>query len=72
MTRHPLPATPTSRSKARYQRAAKVIAPITLDEQHAGMLAEILADTGESAAVWVRRMIREQTGDLDRWTPPAS
>lgn len=52
--------TPSARSKARYRRAAKVIPPITLDEQHAGMLAKILAATGESAAVWVRRMIREQ------------
>lgn len=58
--RDPSPATPTARSKARYARASKVIAPIALDEAHAALLAGILAASGESAASWVRRMIRER------------
>jgi hypothetical protein len=38
-----------------------VLPPITLDDDHARLLATILADTGETASAWVRRMIREQT-----------
>lgn len=60
-TRKPKPITPTDRSRARFARATRVLGGITLDEQHTGMLADILADTGENAAEWVRRMIREQS-----------
>jgi len=34
---------------------------VTLDDAHTKMLAGILAETGEKAAVWARRMIREQS-----------
>jgi hypothetical protein len=57
----PLPATATERSRARFSRATRVLGGITLDQQHTDMLAAILADTGENAAAWVRRMIREHT-----------
>jgi hypothetical protein len=36
---------------------------VALDDTHAQMLADILADTGETAVSWVRRMIREQRRD---------
>jgi hypothetical protein len=42
----------------RKRRAGTLFA--TLDRDHAEMLATILAGTGEKAAAWVRRMIREQ------------
>lgn len=58
--RRPKPLTPTARSLARNRRAARVLPPVTLDDDHTAMLADILADTGESAAAWVRRMVREQ------------
>jgi hypothetical protein len=57
----PKPLTATARSLARNRRAARVLPPVTLDDEHAQMLTEILADTGEKASAWVRRMIREQT-----------
>ena len=41
-------------------RAAGTVPSVTLDADHAKMLASILADTGETATAWVRRMIREQ------------
>lgn len=53
------PATPTERSAARNARAARILGGIALDDAHAGMLADIIADSGETAAAWVRRMIRE-------------
>lgn len=56
----PKPLTATARSLARNRRAGHVLAPITLDDEHAQALAGILAATGETAAAWVRRMIREQ------------
>jgi hypothetical protein len=54
------PLTATERSVARNRRAGRVLPPITLDDDHARMLAGILADTGETVSAWVRRMIREQ------------
>lgn len=63
--RKPKPRTATDRSLERNRRAGKVMAPVALDDDHAKMLADILANTGETAAAWVRRMIREQmSGDL--------
>lgn len=57
--RKPRPASPTERSAARNARAARILGGIALDAAHAGMLADIIADSGETAASWVRRMIRE-------------
>lgn len=54
------PLTATERSQARNRRATRVLGGIALDDDHAQRLADILADTGETAAAWVRRMIREQ------------
>lgn len=51
--------TPTERSLARNARAARILPPITLDRVHADSLTRILTRTGETAAAWVRRMIRE-------------
>lgn len=56
------PSTATQRSRARNQRAARILGGIALDADHDRKLSEILARTGESAAEWVRRMIREQSG----------
>lgn len=53
-------ATATARSLARNRRAGKVLAPVALDDADARRLSDILAGTGETAAAWVRRMIREQ------------
>ncbi|MHB1057257.1 MAG: hypothetical protein ACYC0F_05175 [Rhodanobacter sp.] len=61
--RKPKPRTATARSLARNRRASKVLAPVALDDDHTRMLADILADTGETAAAWVRRMIREHARD---------
>lgn len=60
MTADRAPRTATDRSRARNQRAARVLPPITLDAEHARKLDAILARSGESTAAWVRRMIREQ------------
>lgn len=54
------PRTATDRSRARFQRAARVLGGITLDAGQAAALARILAASGETAAQWVRRMIAEQ------------
>jgi len=51
--------TATDRSLARNRRAGKVLAPVALDDADAKKLAKILAGSGETAAAWVRRMIRE-------------
>lgn len=53
-------ATATERSRARNARAARIIAPITLDSERAGRLAAVLDRSGETTAAWVRRMIDEQ------------
>lgn len=55
------PATATQRSRARNQRAARILGGIALDAEHARKLDAILAHSGESAAAWVRRMIRERS-----------
>ena len=60
----PKPLTATQRSVARNRRAGRVLPPITLDDDHARMLAALLTDTGETAAAWVRRMIREQSSHI--------
>jgi hypothetical protein len=52
--------TATRYSKARYARAARVLAPITLAEPEAQALAEIQERTGENAAALVRRLLREE------------
>lgn len=54
------PRTATDRSRARNARAVRILGGITLDAEHAQLLDRILACTGETAAAWVRRMIREQ------------
>lgn len=54
------PRTATDRSRARFRRAARVLGGITLDAEQAAALDRVLAETGETAADWVRRMIREQ------------
>ena len=48
--------TPTTRSKARYARATRVLAPVTLDEVTAAALTRLTAG-GETAAALVRRLI---------------
>jgi len=53
------PRTATDRSRARNARAARIMGGIALDADDARKLDAILARTGESAAGWVRRMIRE-------------
>lgn len=53
------PRTATQRSRARNARAARILGGIALDAEHARKLDAILASTGESAAAWVRRAIRE-------------
>lgn len=63
-TRIPKPRTATERSRARNRRAGRVLPPITLDDTHAKLLVDILADTGETSAAWVRRMIREQSRNI--------
>lgn len=52
--------TATKRSAKRYAAAARVLPSVTLDADHAAMIAQILASTGESVSEFVRRMIREQ------------
>ena len=49
----------TDRSRARNARAARILGGIALDAEDARKLDRILAKTGESAAAWIRRMIRE-------------
>lgn len=49
--------TPTTRSKARYARAARVLAKITLGQAEAAALAALEARTGLSAAALVRALI---------------
>ena len=49
----------TTRSKARYARATRVLAKMTLGEQEAAALAALELETGLPAAVIVRRLIRE-------------
>lgn len=58
--------TTTERSAARFRRAARVLPPITLDEQHDTMLRSVIAPTGEAVTDWVRRMIREQFAGIDQ------
>jgi len=57
--RPPKPRTDAERSRARYQRAAATLPPITLDADHAAALSRLLARTGETQAALVRRLIRE-------------
>lgn len=59
------PRTATDRSVARNHRAERILGGIALDREHTHMLADILADSGETAAAWVRRMIREQAPLID-------
>jgi len=61
-----LPKTTTQRSTARFRRAARVLPPITLDEQHDTMLRSVIEPTGEAVTEWVRRMIREQFAERDQ------
>jgi hypothetical protein len=61
MTRDRKPRTATERSRARNQRATRVLSPITLDAEHTRKLDAILARTSETTAAFVRRMIREQS-----------
>lgn len=57
--RQQVPATAAERQRRlRKRRAGTLFA--TLDQQHTDLLADIIAHTGETAADWVRRMIREQ------------
>lgn len=58
--------TSTQRSAARFRRAARVLPPITLDEQHDTMLRSVIEPTGEAVTEWVRRMIREQFAERDQ------
>lgn len=51
--------TSTERSQARNARAARILGGIALDADHDRMLRAILARTGETAAAWIRRAIRE-------------
>lgn len=53
------PRTATDRSRARNARAARILGGIALSREQADALARILTRTGETAAAWVRRMIRE-------------
>lgn len=64
--------TATERSKARNQRAARLMGGITLDREHNGLLDRILAATDETAAAWVRRMIREYAASLGAARPRKS
>lgn len=57
--RPPKPRTDAERSRARYQRAAATLPPITIDADHAAALARLLARTGETQTALVRRLIRE-------------
>ena len=57
--RPPKPRTDAERSRARYQRAAATLPPITLDAATADALTRLLARTGETQAALVRRLIRE-------------
>lgn len=57
--RKPKPRTTADRQRD-YRARQAVILRAPLDQQHASMLADILADSGETAAAWARRMIREQ------------
>jgi len=61
-----LPKTTTQRSAARFRRAASVLPPITLDEQHETMLRRVIEPTGEAVTEWVRRMIRDQFAAIDQ------
>lgn len=51
--------TATTRSKARYQRAAAVLPKITLGPAEAEALAAEKARTGERTTELIRRLIRE-------------
>lgn len=53
------PQSATQRSRARNARAARILGGIALDADHDRMLRAILARTGETAAAWIRRAIRE-------------
>ena len=64
MTKRPRPRTDRERSANRYARAARVLGGITLDREHAAALDAITKASGETAAAWVRRMIREQVESL--------
>lgn len=55
------PRTAAERSRARNRRAGRILGGIALDHEHTQMLVDILASSGETAADWVRRMIREHT-----------
>lgn len=54
-------------SKAR-NRAAGTAPAVLLDQQHSDAFGEILAHSGETAAAWVRRMIRQEAPN-DFWQP---
>jgi len=53
------PRSASERSLARYERAARVLPPVTLDIERAAALERILGRTKESYASWVRRQIDE-------------
>ena len=59
MTRPKVPNPATVRSKARYARAAAIIPAITLDAEHARMLAKLRKDSSMSCADLIRCLIEE-------------
>jgi hypothetical protein len=60
--------TSTQRSKARFARAAAVIAPIPLDADDGKALAAVLSVRGGSAAALVRTLLREEHARLAKRT----
>lgn len=69
------PKTARQRNADRIARAARMLGGIALDADRDKKLRDVLAETHETAADWVRRMIDEQHRkivDRRQCLPPAS
>lgn len=54
----------TTRNRRLYERAATVLPNIHLDQRHADALERLLAETGETRAALIRRLILSEEGRL--------
>lgn len=63
---------PTTRSKAHYGRAARVLAPVALDAEVAVDLAVVRAARGGKVTTLIRALIREEASRIRESDPADS